>query len=127
MANKISKYLLILGLIFFIGFLVKGHYEGVDFRKNLKIGIGKYTARRNYPKTSANFFVYYIKGKKYRHNVRRMPIEFYSNNLGKFYRIKYSEKYVDMIIVLFDQEVTDTVAILEAGFSVKDIKNIRQE
>jgi hypothetical protein len=122
MTNKVLKWMWFLILVFFIYSLVKGHYEGEDFRKNSKDGIGRYVARRNYPKTNVNFFAYYVDGTRRRVSYGDLPKKFYKANIGKFYKIKYAEKYEDMIIVLLDQEVTDTVAILKAGFSSKDLK-----
>ena len=51
----------------------------------------------------------------------RAPMGF-SKNIGKFYYVKYLPKYPDLIIVNFNEEITDTKAILEAGFVKEDIK-----
>ena len=39
MINKVLKWMWVLIFIFFVLYLVKGHYEGEDFRKNSKEGI----------------------------------------------------------------------------------------
>jgi hypothetical protein len=44
------------------------------------------------------------------------------NNIGKFYRIQYSTKYENHLKAFFDQEVIDTLEILNAGFSKSEIE-----
>ena len=121
MINKISKIVLVLLILGVVGLIIVGNIRGYDIERNGKITIGKYVSQRNYPKTQTNFFIYYINGVKYKHNGGRTPRGF-SENIGKFYKIKYSTKYKGAIEPLLDQEVTDTVAILQAGFTKEDIK-----
>lgn len=121
MINKVSKIILVVLVLVVISFIINGYFRKYDIEKKGEITIGKYVSQRNYPKTQTNFFIYYVNGVKYKHNGGRTPRGF-SENIGKFYKIKYSTKYKGAIEPLLDQEVTDTVAILQAGFTKEDIK-----
>jgi hypothetical protein len=120
MINKISKFLLILLAIGVIGLFIKGHIERNDLEKNGKITVGSYISHRGYPKTESNYFAFYVNGKRCERDAGRVPNGF-KYNRGKFYLIHYSEKY-SAFEVLFDKEVTDTLKILEAGFTKEDIE-----
>ena len=121
MVNKISKVFVILFLFSVVTLIFFGNIRGYEVEKNGKIIIAKYVSQRNYPKSQTNFFVYYIDGKKHKDNGGRAPIGF-SKNIGKFYKIKYSEKYTHTIYPLFNQEVTDTDSIIQAGFTKEELK-----
>ena len=100
--------------------MIKGYKIKHDLEKNGKITIGKYVSRKNYPKSTKNYFIFYQNGKKNKANGGRSPGGF-TENIGKFYKIVYSERYIGKINALFDQEVKDTVLILKAGFKLEDI------
>lgn len=121
MINKISKILVIMFVLGVFGLIVASYFVKNDVDNNGKISIGKYVSRDNWAKGELNYFVFYIDGKKYKEDGGRGPAGF-SENIGKFYRIKYSEKYKGSIQALFDQEVTDAVAILKAGFTKEELK-----
>lgn len=121
MKNKISKIVLITIVLLVLSLIITGIIRGYDIEKNGKITIGKYISQKNYPKTQTNFFVYYINGVKFKHNGGRTPRGF-SKNIGKFYKIKYSIKYIGVITPLLNDEVTDTIAILNAGFTKEDLR-----
>lgn len=106
-------------IIVFI-FYIKANIKFTEINKNSKIGIGKFSEYKRYPKTRDYYFDYYNNGKKTRDLIKNPPDGFHKK-LGRFFEIKYSEEYND-IIVNFNKEITDTVAILKAGFSIEDIK-----
>ncbi|UOK42164.1 MULTISPECIES: hypothetical protein [Flavobacterium] len=118
--NKISKIILLVLFAGTIFFIIKGYMMKYDTENLGKMTIGKYVSHDGWGKGDLNYFVYYVKGKKIRANGGRAPQGF-SNNIGKFYRIQYSQKYIS-INAFFDQEVTDSIEILKAGFSEEDIK-----
>ena len=84
--------------------------------------IGKFVSYKSYPKSSRSYFIYYLNGEKHREGSGRAPAGF-RENIGKFYKMKYLDKYPDAIHPLYDQEVTDTAEILKAGFSMDEILN----
>ncbi|MFP9112298.1 hypothetical protein ACLI1A_00010 [Flavobacterium sp. RHBU_3] len=124
MTNKKPKVIpitVVLGIVCLIIFAnIRAWNFDRELEKNGKVTIGKYVSRKNYPKTNDNFFIYFMKGLKYRVNGGRLPKEF-SKNIGKFYKIKYSDKYVGVIRPMLNEEVTDTTEILKAGFSKEDL------
>ena len=83
--------------------------------------IAKFIFIKKYVKSSDYFFNFYFKGIEKKCSVTVVPNNF-SKNIGKFYYVKYLPKYPDLIIVNFNEEITDTKAILEAGFVKEDIK-----
>lgn len=123
MVNKISKILVLVFVLGLISLIVDSYFVKYDVEDKGKISIGKYVSRDNWAKGELNYFIFYIDGKRYREDGGRAPLGF-SENLGKFYRIKYSEKYKGAIKALFNQEVTDTTEILKAGFTKEELNNI---
>lgn len=121
MKNKILILILALGVTFVIYSISKGYLIKYDIEKNGKVSIGKFVIQDNYGKGQLNYFIFYINGKEYKGNGGRSP-EGFSKNTGKFYKILYSEKYKGHLKALFDEQVTDTLAILKAGFSKHEIK-----
>lgn len=122
MKNKIYATIVISFVIFLISMIFKTYYGKYEIDNYGKIIIGKYVSHRSYPKTQKNYFVYYINGEQVKnYSTRNISPEF-AKNIGKFYKIKYYDKYPEVIHPLFDQEVTDTAAILGAGFHLEDIE-----
>ncbi|WP_339835847.1 hypothetical protein [uncultured Flavobacterium sp.] len=129
MKNKLIDYfnqnrysLIFISIVFIIVFIfyIKANFKFIEINKNSKIGIGKFVEYKRYPKTRDYYFDYYNNGKRTRDLIKNPPDGFHKK-IGKFFEIKYSEKFND-IIVNYEKQVTDTVAILEAGFSIEDIK-----
>nr|WP_199002863.1 hypothetical protein [Flavobacterium sp. ASV13] len=120
MKNKILVLILASAFTFFIYSLTRGYMIKYDVEKNGKISIGKFVLQDNYGKGQLNYFIFYINGKKYKEDGGRSP-EGFSENIGKFYKIIYSEKYQGHIKALFNEQVTDTTAILKAGFSREEL------
>lgn len=101
MINKISKILVIVFIIGVISLIIASYFVKNDVENNGKISVGKYVSRDNWAKGELNYFLFYIDGKRYKEDGGRAPIGF-SENIGKFYRIKYSEKYKGSIQTLFN-------------------------
>ncbi len=102
-------------------FYIKIQLKYSEINKNGILGIGKFVEFKRYPKSRDYFFEYYKNGKKIRDLITNPPNAFHKK-LGSFFEIKYVEEY-DNIIVNYDKEITDTVAILSAGFSREDLGN----
>ena len=129
MKNKLIDYfnqnrysLIFISIVFIIVFIfyIKANFKFIEINKNSKIGIGKFVEYKRYPKTRDYYFDYYNNGKRTRDLIKNPPDGFHKK-IGKFFEIKYSEKFND-IIVNYEKQVIDTVAILKAGFSMEDIK-----
>lgn len=121
MVKIICKIFVITFFLGAISLIAHSYFLKYDVENKGKISIGKYVLQDSWGKGETNYFIYYINGKRYKNNGGRAPLGF-SKNIGKFYKIKYSEKYEGSIQALFDQEVTDTIAILKAGFSREELK-----
>lgn len=121
MVNKISKIFVIIFIICVIGLMINGYIKKYDVENNGKSSIGKYTLHDSWGKGEANYFIFHINGKKYKGNGGRAPQGF-KENIGKFYKIIYSEKYQKTVQAFFNEEVTDTTAILKAGFAKEDLE-----
>ena len=93
-----------------------------NIQQHGKTSVGKYLSHETGADSDFNYFVYYIYGKRYK-VVGGVPEGFY-NNVGKFYKIKYLEDNPEDILVLSNEEVTDTMQIIDGGFSKDRILNI---
>ena len=122
MKNKFKAYLIVFVLlvIIFLPIYIRAKIKLNKIKENGKIGVGKFVEYVRYPKTRDYYFEYYNKSKKIKDLIKNPPDGF-SKNIGKFYEIKYLDNYDD-IIVNFDKQITDTLAILKAGFSREDLE-----
>ncbi|MFD2601688.1 hypothetical protein [Flavobacterium suzhouense] len=111
-------FILIFGLI--IASIIKGYEIKNDIENNGKASVGKYI-KREWGKEPSNIIRYYDNGKEYESDGGRAPQGF-EKNIGRFYRISYSEKYKGSLHADFTHEVTDTAEILNAGFRLIDGK-----
>ncbi|RXM43292.1 hypothetical protein [Flavobacterium sp. YO64] len=120
MKDKISKLVLfaiVFGLIFLF---IKGHLRSKEIQENKKQTVCKFVFCKTFPKTTVSFFKYNVNNKWYRNSCDRCP-ENYSEKINKFFIIDYSSKDPDNIRVDFSNQITDTTAILKAGFTREDI------
>lgn len=110
-------------LVFIVGFLIILYFYNQkslkieEIRKNGIETIAEFNYIKKFPKREDYFFDYFLNDKKITVVVENIP-EGFSSNLGKFYRIKYMEKYPNLIVVKFNQEVSDTTEIINAGFPI---------
>lgn len=111
-------FILIFGFI--IASIIKGYEIKNDIENNGKASVGKYI-KREWGKEPSNIIRYYDNGKEYESDGGRAPQGF-EKNIGRFYRISYSEKYKGSLHADFTHEVTDTAEILNAGFRLIDGK-----
>lgn len=110
--------LLILGIIFIF---LKGYWYKKEISENRAKTVCKYVSCKEFPKTSESFFKYYIDGKPRRNSYGRCPKDS-EEKLNKFFVIYYSTKDVEKIEVDFSTAITDTTTILNAGFTIDEIK-----
>ena len=121
-SRKLISRILLTGVVCIISIIaILGYCRSYDINNSNNFTIARYVSYRSYPKSESNYFVFYRNNKRLRVNAGRAP-EGFPRNLGRFYRIKYSKKYEEVIRPLFDQEVTDTAAILEAGFPIEEVR-----
>jgi hypothetical protein len=121
MVEKISKLFVIIFVLGAIALIVNGYMKKGDIENLGKESIGKYISHDGWGKGETNYFIFYIDGNKYEGNGGRAHKGF-KENIGKFYRIRYSEKYKGSIHANFDEQVTDTTEILNAGFKKEELE-----
>jgi hypothetical protein len=119
--ENISKVFVIAFIVGAVGMIAYGYRIKFDTENEGKTSIGKYVSHDSWGKGEVNNLIYYVDGKRFEGNGGRVPKGF-ENNIGKFYRIQYSTKYENSVKAFFDQEVIDTMEILNAGFNKSDIK-----
>jgi hypothetical protein len=120
MKKNFYKSIIFVFLIGFVFLILEGYIVNYEIEVNGKISIGKYVSKDSWGKGETNDFSFNINGLRYKGNGGRAPREFYKN-IGKFYKIRYSEKFKGSLDAYFDEEVTDTTIILDAGFTKEDI------
>lgn len=136
MQENIKKKLYI--ILFFSSilmfFIFRDIYIKNETKKNGIDIVVKFTKKERKPKTTNFYFTYFINGKKYisansgiNYSILNSEEETEQiNNLkiNGFYLAKISKEYPNSIKVDPKEQVTVTIAILEAGFSKEDIKNM---
>ena len=115
--NKIIVFIMIIGL-FFIWF--KAKLNLIEIEKSTLVFTSKFSKVENNPRSKYYFFEFFYNNEKKECFVNRAPFGFV-NKLGKFYNLKYLNKYPDLIIVNFEKEIIDTTEILKAGFTQDDL------
>lgn len=115
----ISVISIIIFILFFLFLLFEGSLIKKDIKLNGKTTIGKCISHRQYKRAKIDYLIYYIDGVKYKGEGGASKASSFAS-VGRFYKIRYSEKFKGSLEAYFDQEVTDTVQILKAGFAKKD-------
>ncbi|NRT13747.1 hypothetical protein HNP99_000072 [Flavobacterium sp. 28A] len=127
MIKKKNVIPLLFLLAFFI-FLLYGQIRSLRYDNDLKergvVTIGKIDSIQKFPKRSYLWISYYIRNKKYSSSENNSYIEITNKNIGRFYYVKYLPNSTNIVRGVYSEEVTDTVAILNAGFSREEIVNL---
>jgi hypothetical protein len=133
MENKFNKYFTIIFLIVIILIQLKSSLLNDEIEKYGRSIIVKFTSKDILPKTTNFYFTYNINGKKIvtansgiHYSILNTETEtMVIDNLliNCFYLAKYIPREPDKIIVDPTIRVTDTIAILKAGFTIEDIQN----
>lgn len=120
MKKNINKFILLIMVFGLISLFIKGHLRSKEIQENKKQTICKFTFCKTFPKTTESFFKYNVNNKQYRNSYGRCP-DHYDEKINKFFIIYYSSKDPNKIIVDFSKQITDTTAILKAGFTREEI------
>ena len=118
--TKIKIYLSIVVCLIIFGVWVNAKCNLKEIEESGENHVAKFVNIKKFVKSRDYNFLFYDSSVKKMVSVSRLPDDFYLN-VGKFYYLKYLDKYPDLIIVNFDEEVTDTTEILKAGFSKEDL------
>ena len=120
-----KKLIFRLILFVFFSFLFYSIYSGCRIKNKIEesgvISIGRFVDYDHWGKGETNYFKHYVGSHSFKGNGGRAPDEF-QKNIGKFYRIKFVKASPENLKAFFDQEITDTAAILEAGFPIEEVR-----
>jgi hypothetical protein len=120
-----TKAILILGAMSFIFLFayIRSHRYEEKLSKGGKITIGKIDSIIRLPKWSNIYITYYIDNKRYDYHENDLDAEITKNDIGKFYEVRYLQDSPEIIRANYSKQITDTTAILKAGFSREEIEN----
>lgn len=122
MINRLSKFVLISYIVALICLVIKGCLYKKEIEENRAQTICKYSLCETSAKFTTSFFKYNVKEHRYRNSYGRCP-ENYDDKINKFFILYYSSRDPNKIEVHFNQQITDTLEILKADFSMDEIKN----
>lgn len=132
MINKnIGFYLISFLLVLFILIQVRSCIIDKKIEESHEQIIVKFTSKERSPKITNFYFTYYVDGKKiisansginYSILNSKQQNELINNlKLNSFYLADFSKQYPNSIKVNLEKKIKDTVAILNAGFSIEDL------
>lgn len=95
-------------------------------KNNGKITIGRIDSIFTPHKWASTVYLFYYVGNK-KHTSFESDTKYKATkrDIGKFYEIKYLPDSPEIIRVDYSKKITDTTAILKAGFSRKEIGNLK--
>lgn len=115
------KSILILIVLGVISIFIKGYLYKQEIKNNNVQTVCKFVLCKTFPKTTKSIFTYNINNKWYTNSYGKCP-DNYDKKINKFFRIYYSSKDFNKIIVDFSKEIKDTTEILKAGFSKEELE-----
>lgn len=125
--KSIIPLLILLGFIFFVLYcqLQSRQYEN-KLKRDGQTAIGRIDSIVRYPKSSTVFISYIISNKKYNSFESALDKKISSKDVGRFYEFRYLLDSPEIVRGNYLKEVTDTVAILNAGFSKEEIGDLKE-
>ncbi|MBP4140397.1 hypothetical protein J3S90_01100 [Flavobacterium sp. P4023] len=127
MKLKTKAILVLSPLIFiFVFAYIRTHKFEKEFKNNGKITIGRIDSIFTPPKWASTVYLFYYVGNK-KHTSFESDTKYKATkrDIGKFYEIKYLPDSPEIIRVDYSKKITDTTAILKAGFSRIEIGNLK--
>jgi hypothetical protein len=91
-------------------------------KKNGKITIAKLDSIQEYPKRTYGCISFYVGNTKHTSLESGLRSKISKKDIGKFYYVKYLPNATNIVRGVYSKEITDTIAILKAGFSKEDIE-----
>lgn len=130
--RKIIIYFITFLLVLFTLIQGRSYFIAQKIKDSKEQIVVKFTSKERKPKITNFYFTYFVDNEKivsansginYSILNSKLENEIIDNLiLNKFYMAYISKEYPNSIKVDPKKQVTDTVAILEAGFSIEDIK-----
>lgn len=119
----------LLVLIAFFVFVLYGQLQSYHYENKLKLDgqvtIGRIDSIVRFPKSYTVFISYIILNKNYNSFENALGKKISSKDVGKFYEFRYLLNSPEIVRGDYFKQITDTTAILKAGFSRKEIGNLK--
>lgn len=120
----------LLVLIAFFVFVLYGQLQSYQYENKLKLDgqvtIGRIDSIVRVPKSYTVFISYIILNKNYNSFENALGKKISSKDVGKFYEFRYLLDSPEIVRGDYFKQITDTTAILKAGFSKEEIMNIKK-
>lgn len=130
--KTISIFFISLVLILLVLVQVRSYFISKKIENSKEQIVVKFTSKERKPKTTNFYFTYFVDNKKivsansginYSILNSKLEKEIIDNlKLNSFYLADFSKEYPNSIKVNPKEQITDTVAILKAGFSREDLE-----
>lgn len=122
--KNLKTIILIIFIVCLILFIqLRAYYFEKELSRNAKFTIGRVDSIIVMPKLTNIYVSYYSEKEKLVTPERKRGKNINQDDIGKFYELKYLKESPSIVRTNFSKQVTDTVAILKAGFSKEDIGN----
>lgn len=106
-----------------------GQLRSYQYENKLKVDgettIGRIDSIVRFPKSSTVFISYIILNKKYNSFESALDKKISAKDIGKFYEFRYLLDSPEIVRGNYSKEITDTTAILKAGFSREEMEYIK--
>ncbi len=124
--KKTIKIILVLAplITVFVVAYFRSNWVDKELKKNGKITIGRIDSIERLPKWSIIYLSYYINNKKYVFSQDDLDTGITRDDLLKFYEVRYLPSSPEIIRGDYSKQITDTTAILKAGFLREEIANM---
>lgn len=120
-----TKYINYLAFSIVIGWILYNIYQGDIYDKEIENNgittVGKVTKFKGAGRRAYLRYQFYVNGHSFGSD---SPRDKKGEKIGEFYKVIYSSKNPEVTRIYLEEKITDTVAILNAGFSREDIKNM---
>ncbi|WP_310557555.1 hypothetical protein [Flavobacterium sp.] len=121
--RTIIVIIFIVCLVLFIQ--LRSYYFERELSKKGELTVGRIDSIVVMPKLTNIYMSYYFEKVKFITPERKTNKYINKNYVGKFYELKYLKRYPSIVRTNFSKQVTDTTAILKAGFSIEDMEKIK--
>lgn len=115
-----NYFILFLAIIWIFYNLYNGNIFDKEIEKYGIVTVGKITKFKGASSRAYLTYKYYVNKRPHGSD---SPRDEKGEKIGEFYKVIYSSKNPDKSRIYLDEEITDTVTILNSGFSRQDIAN----
>jgi hypothetical protein len=122
MKNLNTKIIIICIILLILFIQLRAYHFEKELSKNGMFSVGRIDSIVVMPKLTNIYISYYSEKTKLITPERKKVNSIDKDDVGKFYEIKYLKASPSIVRTNFLKQITDTTAILKAGFSIEDLK-----